>query len=93
MSRKCPFCKTEINEGATVCAGCGAYESTPAREGGAGTKLLLLITVPCGLFVALATAASMGLMGMIISVFFTYMAYKFVSIISGQTKTSWYRKH
>lgn len=32
----CPFCKTALNEGATVCAACGARKGTAAEKGVAG---------------------------------------------------------
>lgn len=41
MSTICPFCKNSINEGASVCASCHAFLSTPFRVNG-DVKLIYL---------------------------------------------------
>jgi len=39
---ECPFCRSSINDGATVCAACGAHKGT-AMDSGSGPGCLLLI--------------------------------------------------
>lgn len=58
MSEVCPFCKTEVNPGATVCIGCGAYQA--AREEGGwkalkimGNFFLFVCIIPTFLFSSL----------------------------------------
>lgn len=42
MSSTCPFCRSQVNAGATVCASCGAFVSSPLRQGGGVVGLFLL---------------------------------------------------
>jgi hypothetical protein len=39
QSEHCPFCRTQINEGATVCVGCGAYKGQRKMEGALWSNL------------------------------------------------------
>lgn len=43
MSEICPFCRNNVNPGASVCSHCGAFKSSPAAQhGNVGCGLLCL---------------------------------------------------
>jgi predicted nucleic acid-binding Zn ribbon protein len=52
MDTHCPLCKTELNEGATVCHGCGAMLTTrgQAQETSTGSAVVVLACVVMWLF-------------------------------------------
>jgi hypothetical protein len=43
MSENCPFCQSTVNEGASVCACCGAFKSTPAAQNGSVSGGILFL--------------------------------------------------
>jgi len=43
MSEQCPFCQTQINDGAIVCIGCGAQKEHRGPNGSPGFSLILIL--------------------------------------------------
>jgi len=67
---QCPFCKSDLNEGANTCASCGAYEYVgPTEDSGCLRLLLFFFTCIFGLggFASFADDPGIGLLMLLLA--------------------------
>jgi len=79
MSEYCPFCKTQINDGAIICIGCGSRKEYKGPNGSPGFSLLLILSGAFFTFAVGKGVEGMGIPMMIVGgifLFFNYRGFK-----------------
>lgn len=86
----CPFCRTELNPGATVCHACGAIYDTPEMSGGAALGwLIILFWLVGGLVFAYDSIKKFDVMGVLMGLGIFAIACFFVWVGSFGFRPRW----
>lgn len=87
---ECPFCRTELREGATVCPGCGAREGyIPMNNGAVGGKATVIFTmVVCVVVAFLFGSLNIPFMGIFVFLMLLYLPYAGWMLVRGPR---WFR--
>jgi len=95
MEEVCPFCKNPLNEGATACGSCGAFESTKLHQGWPGVNAILtLVGLPLLLIGALlGMLLKSYIMVAILGVGVPFLVCNGLFRLLGYKKKSWFMRH
>jgi ABC-type proline/glycine betaine transport system permease subunit len=91
MSEKCPFCMSTVNEGATVCTGCGAYK---ARKGGGCLSTFFFIFVVTIVFAWASKLLALSAIGQQISIaiYIGVLIFGVLAARKDAQKIRWWRR-
>ena len=100
--KQCPFCHTQVPDGASVCTGCGAYEKSNSEVNHNNQNIIYLFGLPLIIYVFF----NQFLLGFMLKGFVTpfstipniisvvlIIAYIFKFYVPWSEKKMWYRKH